>query len=112
MSFLHYLVGTVYGKVTGGKYNGCVIKLGGDNPGISKGSSIYDYILFVNPFKKDTKIYFKDITDYKVVSSTSKGSTIKIDVHGEKHILNIVDETMASSIIGLIEEKANLKSDN
>ena len=110
MSLLHYLVGTVYGKVTGGRYNGCQIKLGGDSAGISKGSSIYDYLLFVNLFKKDTKIYFKDITDYKVVSSTSRGSTIKIDVHGDKHILNIAGESMASEVIGLIEEKANLNN--
>lgn len=112
MSFLRYMIGTAYGKVTGGKYNGCIIKLGGDGAGISKGKSILDYFWFVNIFKKDIKIYFKDITNYKVISSNFNSSTIRIEVDGEKHILNIVGQEHASEIIGLIEEKANLKKED
>lgn len=110
MSITNYLLGDTYGKVTGGKYNGCIIKLGGDKKfAVSMGKSIFDYILFVHLFKKDTKIYFKDITNYKVISNTFDSSTISIEANGEKHILNIQGQKNISDIVGLIEEKANLK---
>ena len=111
MSIFNYLIGDTYGKVTGGRCSGCTVKLGGDKKfGVSTNKSLlFDYLNFVYLFKKDVKVYFKDITSYKVVTSNAISSTIAIEANGERHTLSIQGQQNVSEIIGLIEEKANLK---
>lgn len=71
---------------------------------ISKGTNAFDFLLFVTPFSKDVKVYFRDITSYKVISSTFNTSNILIEVGPQKHTLQIIGQNCISNIIGLIEK--------
>ncbi len=109
MGISSWLFGDKYGTVTGGEYNGAVIKLGTDSKfSISKGTNAFDFLLFVTPFSKDVKVYFRDITSYKVISSTFNTSNILIEVGSQRHTLQIIGQNCISNIIGLIEQKGSL----